>query len=76
METQHTGRIVSWLFDKGFGFIVNIENGVPGKYYLHVSRIIKGIPTVGASVRFGVLPIKQGPSPTAIDAEIVDGGAL
>lgn len=70
METKR-GTISSWLFSKGFGF-VTCDNV---KYFLHISRL-QGAPSVGAIVSFNVLEAKEGRCPSAIDAEIVEGGAL
>lgn len=70
METKR-GTISSWLFSKGFGF-VTCDNV---KYFLHVSRL-KGSPEVGAFVSFSVLPVKEGRCQSAVDAEILQGGAL
>jgi cold shock CspA family protein len=73
---KRTGIIVSWLFGKGFGFVLSSENNVQTKFFLHTSRIVKGKPVVGAQVEFQVLPVLEGKSPSAYAAEIVDGGAV
>jgi len=75
METKHIGVINTWLHARGFGFVHSTENGVETKYFLHVSRIIKGTPAFGACVQFDVLPLREGRYASAVDAVIVEGGA-
>jgi cold shock CspA family protein len=71
MDNQHVGTIATWIFSKGYGFISCVENGVQMKYYLHISRL-KGTPAVEANVKFDVLPKREGPSPSAVNAEIIE----
>jgi cold shock CspA family protein len=72
METKQ-GTISSWLFSKGFGFV--ISDGV--KYFLHISSLKGSVaPSIGGVVSFKVSPVLEGRCPSAIDAEIVEGGAL
>jgi cold shock CspA family protein len=74
MEAKLIGTIHSFIPAKGFGFIaVPNANGIPARFFLHISRIISGAEnlSVGATVKFSVSPIKEGNLPSAIDVEIV-----
>jgi cold shock CspA family protein len=69
------GVIQSLAFGKGYGFIISTEEAIQIKYFLHLSRVIKGSASVGASVQFDVLPVVEGRSPSACNVEVLDGGA-
>jgi cold shock CspA family protein len=70
------GVIQSLAFGKGYGFIISTEEATQVKYFLHLSRVIKGGPAViGAHVQFDVLSVSEGKSPSAINVEVLDGGA-
>jgi len=71
METKLEGVLSTWIAGRGFGFIVVTENNLPIKFYLHISRVLTGTPEIGSTVRFNVLPIREGNLPSAVDAEIV-----
>ena len=75
MEEKLEGVLSTWIAGRGFGFIVVVANNQPVKFYLHISKVVSGIPQVGSRVRFNVLAIREGNLPSAIDAEIL-GGAL
>lgn len=75
-DAKHTGTISNWVWDRGFGFILEINNTVQTKYYLHISRVTSGTPALGAKVLFDVAPKNEGRLPSAVNVEIVGGGAL
>ena len=75
--TNMTGKVSLWIPSRNFGFIISEEK----RYFLHVSRIKSGVPSVGAECSFDVSPIREGSSPTAINVTFADttsnnGGAL
>ena len=35
-DTKRSGTISNWVWDRGFGFILETNNSVQTKYYLHV----------------------------------------
>ena len=72
METKLEGVISTWIAGRGFGFIVVNVNNQPAKFYLHITRVLSGVPEVGKKGRFGVLSVKEGNLPSAIEAEIVE----
>jgi cold shock CspA family protein len=70
-DTKRSGTISNWVWDRGFGFILETNNSVQTKYYLHVSRIISGTAALGAKVLFDVAPKNEGRLASAVNVEIL-----
>lgn len=70
---RHEGTISVWIHGKNFGFI-SADDG-SARLFLHRSKIKSGLPAVGAKVLYDISPICEGANPSALNVEIVDGGA-
>ena len=73
MTKQKYGCLQTWISARGFGFITVVTDGVPEKYYLHISKIESGKPAVDATVAFNVAPEREGKFPSAIDVAVLGG---
>ena len=74
MQQKQTGVISAWFEDRGFGFIHEIVNGNLKSHFLHISKIISGVPAKGAECVFNTGTNTKGE--VAIDVEVQVGGAV
>ena len=72
---ERTGTITRWVKNRGFGYITCGSGSEREEFFLHFSELT-GEPQYQATVQFDVDPVKQGRFRTAINAVIVEGGAL
>jgi cold shock CspA family protein len=71
---RNTGTLNVWFQDRNYGFVHEEKAGVILNHFLHAQNIKSGIPHTGAEVRFKSVVSRKGL--LAVDAEILDGGAL
>jgi hypothetical protein len=77
MDIRIQGVCTTWITTRGFGILTADIDGKPAKFFLHISRMKNGqAPLIGNTIQFGVLSVMEGKLPSAIDAEVVEGGAL
>jgi cold shock CspA family protein len=71
MEKHKSGSLQTWIASRGFGFITVVTDGVPEKYYLHISKVESGKPFIDAIVKFNVAPEREGKFPSAINVDVL-----
>ena len=73
MEKQKCGSVQTWIASRGFGFITVVTDGVPEKYYLHISKVESGKPSIDAIVKFNVAPEREGKFYSAVNVDVIGG---
>jgi cold shock CspA family protein len=64
------GIISMYLPDRGFGFLIVGQGKDIKKYFFHITRVVSGVPAIGAIATFSVHPIQEGKLPSAVDVEV------
>ncbi len=72
MNGKTTGRLLSWRFDRGFGWATQDDG--EADVFIHISEYPGGQPETGQRLRFDVTATDRGPRASGIELLAEHGG--